>query len=121
MQVDYDQRMSPPPFREFEIIAEQHEEGEIEFEHDTVDFCFIPKPNTETIKCFVRLYDYDTRAELTNGYGELEINKDSTDKKYVSFSDFGWDDEEMTMPVSKCRFEAWLDGDSPSVWVEIFV
>jgi hypothetical protein len=121
MQVEYRQRMSPPPYREFEITADQRLEDEVEFEHDIVDFCFIPKPNTEQIRCFVRLYDSETQAELTNGFGELVIEKDSTEKQYMSFSDFGWYDEGMTMPISRCRYETWVDGEAPSVWVEIFV
>jgi hypothetical protein len=124
MQVDYrNERVwtSPPPVKEFEIIAEQHLEDEVEFGLDVVDFCFIPKPNTERIQCFVRLFDAESRAELTNGYGEIVIEKDSTDKKYMSFADFGWLDEARTQPISRCRYEAWVEGDSPSVWVEIYV
>jgi hypothetical protein len=124
MQVEYrNDRLwtSPPPVKEFEIIAAQHLEDEVEFEHDVVDFCFIPKPNTEQIRCYVRLFDAESRAELTNGYGEVVIEEDSTDKKYISFADFGWLDEERNVPVSRCWYETWVDGESPSVWVEIFV
>jgi hypothetical protein len=124
MQVEYrNDRLftSPPPVKEFEILADQHLEDEVEFEHDVVDFCFIPKPNTERIRCYVRLYDWESRAELTNGFGEVVIEEGSTDRKYVCFADFGWHDEERTQPISRCRYETWIDGDSPSVWVEIFV
>lgn len=120
MQVENRSRMSTPEGERFEILDNQEVEDEVVFESDVLDFCFIPKPDTERMKCCVRLYDADTQAELTNGYGEVVIEKDSTDRQYISFADFGWYDEERTMPVDRCRYRTWIEGDSASIWVEIF-
>ncbi len=119
MDVEYRQRVSTP-YREFDITDNQHYEDEVEFGSDVVDFCWVPKPDTERMTCHVKLFDAESRAELTRGEGELVIEANSTERKWMSFSGFGWHDEGMSMPISKCRYEAWIDG-TESIVVEIFV
>ena len=120
MDVEYQQKTSfGSPYRQFDITDNQHYEDEVDFSHDVVDFCWIPKPDTERMTCHVKLFDAESRAELTRGVGELVIEENSTEKRWMSFSGFGWYDEGMTMPIGRCRYEAWIEG-TESIWVEIF-
>jgi hypothetical protein len=121
MDVDYRTRLSrASPYRVFDITDNQHYEDEVEFSSDVVEFCWVPKPDTERMTCHVKLFDAESRAELTRGEGELVIEANSTEPQYMSFSGFGWHDEGMSMPISKCRYEAWIDG-TESIVVEILV
>ncbi|MGH9243665.1 MAG: hypothetical protein ACRD29_04980 [Acidimicrobiales bacterium] len=119
MDVEYRQRVSTP-FREFHITDNEHYEDEVEFDHDTVDFCWVPKPDTARMTCYVKLFDAQTLAELTNANGELVVNANDTQRQWMSFSGFGWHDAAMTMPITRCRYEAWIDGTA-SIVVEMFV
>jgi hypothetical protein len=71
------------------------------------------------VRCCLRLLDYDTFAELTNASVEVDIPEGSSDRHFVSFADFGWYDEGMTMPINRCRYEAWTESNV-SIWVEIY-
>jgi hypothetical protein len=119
VDVEYRQRVSTP-YGEFDITDNEHYEGEVEFGSDIVDFCWVPKPDTERMTCHVRLIDAENLSEITNGRGELVIEANSTDRHWMSFGGFGWHDEAMQMPISKCKYEAWIDG-TESIDVEIFV
>ena len=118
MNVEYRQRVSTY-VREFDLTHNQIYEDEVEFESDIVDFCWIPRPDIERMTCVVRLFDAETRDELTNGRGELVVEANSTERKWMSFSGFGWHDEGRTMPITKCRFEASIDG-TDSIDIEIY-
>jgi hypothetical protein len=119
MDVVYEQRVSTL-LGEFDITHNEIKEDEVEFGSDVLGFCWIPKPDTERMTCYVRLFDAETQAELTNGRGELVIEANSTERKWMSFSGFGWYDEARSMQISRCRYEASIDG-TESITVEIYV
>jgi hypothetical protein len=119
MDVEYRQRVSSL-LTEFDITHNEIKEDEVEFANDVLDFCWIPKPDTERMTCYVKLYDAESRAELTNGRAELVVEANSTERQFMSFSGFGWYDEGLTMPISRCRYEASIDG-TESITVEIYV
>ena len=120
MDVEKRQRVSTP-FTEFDIIAPEHHRNDVApFTDDTVDFCFEPKPFTSPLRCVVKLFDADTQQELFGGYGETQLAENAGEPVWLSFSGFGWVDEQMTKRVSAVRYEAWLEG-SGHVLVKVFV
>jgi hypothetical protein len=100
------------PFTEFDIGYNEQIIDEVEFDGDTVDFCFWAPFSVQPLRCFVRLSDADTQQTLLNGEGDIMIEGDNDDRNYLSFSGFGYLDDEMTTRVHSCRYEVWLDGDA---------
>lgn len=100
------------PFTEFDIGYNEHVIDTVEFDADTIDFCFQTPMFSEKLKCYVKLMDSDTQSELLNGRGEIVIEENYDDKVYLSFSGFGYQDEEMTRRVNTCQYEVWLDGNA---------
>jgi hypothetical protein len=98
-------------YTEFDIGHNEHVVDEVEFGNDTVDFCFWTPYSHTSLRCYVRLMDADTDEFLRMGEGELRIADDNDDRSYLSFSGFGYYDEQMTQPVSRCKYEVWLDGE----------
>jgi hypothetical protein len=114
------QRVSTP-HTEFDIIAPERYRDEVSpFWEDTVDFCFVPKPFNSPLRCHVKLYDVDTQQELLGGYGVTDLPGNADEPVWLSFSGFGWVDEQMTRRVSAVRFEAWLEGHG-HVLVRVYV
>lgn len=119
MDVVQRQRVSTP-FTEFDVGYSEHVQDEVEFDSDTVDFCFWAPAASHDLRCHVQLMDPDTQQVLMNGTGELMIEGGNTDRGYLSFSGFGYLDETMTTRVGHCQYEVWLEGDS-HVRVTVFV
>jgi len=120
VDVEQRQRVSTP-FTEFDVGYEEHILDTVEFDSDTVDFCFQPRMFTERLRCNVRLFDAETQAELLNGRGEVVIPEDNDDRVYLSFSGFGYADDYMTERVRRCQYEVWVDDGSGKVRVTIYV
>ena len=109
------------PHTEFDIIAPERYRDEVSpLPEDTVDFCFVPKPFTSPLRCFVKLFDADTQQELLGAFGEAQLPANAGEPVWLSFSGFGWDDEQMTTRVSRVRFEAWLEGHG-HVLVRVYI
>lgn len=120
MDVELRQRVSTP-YTEFDIIAPEHYRDEVSpFSEDTVDFCFVPKPFNSPLRCFVKLFDADSGQELFCGLGENTLAANAAEPVWLSFSGFGWLDEQMTRRVSAVRYEAWLEGQG-HVLVRVYV
>jgi hypothetical protein len=111
VDIEHRQRMSTP-FTEFDIGYNEHVIDTVEFDADTVDFCFQAPMFTEKLRCHVKLFDTETQTELLNGQGEILIEENFDDRVYLSFSGFGYVDEQMTERIRTCQYEVWLDGDS---------
>jgi hypothetical protein len=111
VDVMHQQRVSTP-FIEFDVGYNEHVVNEVEFDGDTVDFCFWAPASSEDLRCYVQLTDPETLQVLTNGTAELLIPGGDDDRRYLSFSGFGYLDEAMTTRVGNCQYEVWLDGDS---------
>lgn len=111
MDVSHQQRVTTE-YAEYDIGYNEQLNGEVEFDSDTVDFCFWAPFSVYPLRCFVRLSDYDTQAYLTNGEADIMIEGDNNDKNYLSFSGFGFADEWMTQRVNRCRYEIWFDGEA---------
>jgi hypothetical protein len=110
VDVEHRQRVSTP-FTEFDVGYNERVEDTVEFDADTVDFCFQAPMFSEKLRCHVRLFDAETAAELLNGRGEAVIEENYDDRVYLSFSGFGYLDEQMTERVHSCRYELWIEGD----------
>jgi hypothetical protein len=100
------------PFAEFDVGYSEHVRNEVEFDADTVDFCFWAPASADRLRCYVQLIDPDTQQVLTNGTAELVIESGNDERNYLSFSGFDFLDESMTSRVGRCEYEVWLDGDS---------
>ena len=110
VDVENRQRMSTP-FTEFDVGYNERINDSVEFDADTVDFCFQAPMFTEKLRCHVTLYDSHTQAELLNGRGEAVIEENNDDRVFLSFSGFGYLDEYMTERVNSCRYELWVEGN----------
>jgi hypothetical protein len=119
MEVQNEQRVNNLVF-EFDITDNEVRQEDVQFDSDVVDFCWVPKPDIERLTCHVRLFDAETLQELTNGKAEVVIEANSSERKWMSFSGFGWWDEGQSMPVDRCRFEASIDG-TDSITLEVYV
>lgn len=104
------QRMSTI-FTEFDLMANEQVSDEAEFELDTIDFCFRAQPYAGEIRCFVKLWDYWDGSELLNGQIDFLIKENDQNDHYVSFSGFGYHDDERGHPIGKVKYDVWLDGD----------
>ena len=111
VDVQQRQRVSTP-YTEFDVGYNEHIMDSVEFDGDTVDFCFQANMFTERLSCYVRLFDAETQAELLNGRGEVDIEESNDDPVYLSFSGFGYLDEQMAERVRACQYEVWLDGSA---------
>jgi len=111
VDVEHRQRQSTP-FTEFDLGYNEHIVDTVEFDQDTVDFCFQAQMFTERLRCHVKLFDAQTQAELLNGRGEIVIEENNDDRVYLSFSGFGYHDEEMTDRLRTCQYEVWPDGNA---------
>ena len=109
-------------FKEFTVDVNEEVEGPVEFEYDTVDFRFEAKPYSDELKVYVQLYELvdDQRGpELFGGYAKVELPEHTTERKAVSFSNFGYVDEAMLEQQRHCWYKVWIDG-TDGVRVVIF-
>jgi len=111
VDIEHRQRKSTP-FTEFDVGYSEHVIDTVEFDEDTVDFCFQAQMFTDKLRCYVRLFDAETQAELLNGRGEVDIEENHDDPVYLSFSGFGYLDEQLTERVRSCQYEVWLEGNA---------
>jgi hypothetical protein len=114
------QRVSTPHY-EFDIGQSERRIEEAEFDNDAVTFCFGVHGLNKAMRCYARLYDAETQAPLSGGDGDVEIEEEARDDKvYMSFSGFGYLDEQMTEPVRKVGYEVWVEGPE-TVRVTVYV
>lgn len=95
----------------------------LEFENGLVDFGFSRATGgDEQVTAHVRLSDPETYSEFTGGLAEVELPTGTSQKVWLSFSEFGWRDDAMTVPIDQCSYEVWLEGtDSCTIDVEVYV
>jgi hypothetical protein len=111
VDIEHRQRVSTP-FTEFDVGYSEHFIDTVEFDEDTVDFCFQAQMLTDKLRCHVKLFDAETQAELLNGQAEIVIEENNSDRVFLSFSGFGYLDEQMTERIRTCQYEVWLEGDA---------
>lgn len=111
VDIEHRQRVSTP-FTEFDVGYSEHILDTVEFDSDTIDFGFQAPMLTDKLRCHVKLFDAETETELLGGNGEIVIDENSDSQVFLSFSGFGYADEEMTERIRTCQYEVWVDGDS---------
>jgi hypothetical protein len=109
VDVSHQQRVTTE-FTEFDVGYSEHVIDTVEFHGDTVDFCFWAPFSVQPLRCFVQLTDAETQQTLLNGQADVMIEGDNDDRNYLSFSGFGFLDDQMTERVKHCQYEVWCEG-----------